>query len=339
MHTADKLNKIMEQIRSLLAVADHPNTNPAESDAFRTRAESLMLKYRIEESQISTEEKALAGIKPVKRSWRIARYDSEFRNSQWSLAVWAVCHVDGRFSQRTEWEGNVAWVVMDVYGFESDVMYAEMIFTASRVTFSARLEPSVNPHLSEAENCYRLRAAGMEKHRVANAVFGAALDNKSAAIKVGRLYKEECARRGEEAVLNRQGKGASTYRRSFAEAFTNGIYSRLLNLRIARSADSAGELVLASRKSEVDELYYQDHEWARPKVYTEEERQEQASARANRKVDGRKLRARKYQERPSNWQAALMGRDAASRVDLTGGNFPKSRMQERNNANLKEIGD
>ena len=48
-HTDNNLDKILKRVQNLLAKADDPAATKPEADAFRAKAEALMIQYRIEE--------------------------------------------------------------------------------------------------------------------------------------------------------------------------------------------------------------------------------------------------------------------------------------------------
>lgn len=299
----EKLAKVMKLINDLLARADHPNTPVAEADMSRERAEILMFRYKVEEASLDAESKAKMGIKPRKVEWTISTLGNEFATQYGSMAAYVVNHV-GAYAVRGWGRGdNNGWNVYEVYGFESDLAYGEMLWNSIRIAFKSQLEPKLDPSLSEMENVYRMRNAGMERIRIAMVMgFG---DTGSATGKVTRLFKKACAAKGENsAVLLGKGNNVKTFRRSYADSFAEEMWSRLLRLRTARGQNSH-EIVLANRMDEIMELLYTDHPSLRPNTGV-----------AQQGTTYRKQRARKYVEPKVNYDARERGRDAARRVDL-----------------------
>ena len=199
---------------------------------------------------------------------------------------------------------------------------AEALYTAAILAFGMRLEPKVNPEESDAENCYRLRSAGMEGRRIAELVFGN--DAKSMRIKARKLFKEEAIRRGEDPdVLLGRGNSVSNYREDYANGFTLEIRRRLQRMRASRGQDS-GRLVLAGRAEQVLEAWYERYPHLRPRPASEtrwvdprEQCPKCARAKSGYCRDHQYLKpSAGRQGRAMNQAAYSRGRDAAQSVDL-----------------------
>jgi hypothetical protein len=199
-------------------------------------------------------------------------------------------------------------LVAHVFGFESDLRYGAILLQSVRVGFAKSLEPKVDPTLSDQVNVYNLRSAGVERIRIARVMgFG---ETGSATAKVTRLFKAECAARGEDAAaLLGRGNNVKTFRKSYAQSFSSTIWDRLARLRQA-SAEENRALVLVSRLDEVKEMFYTAYPWMRPVPVSNQI----GEGSKGRKI--RKQRARKYVEQPYNHEAAQRGRAAAKNVDL-----------------------
>jgi hypothetical protein len=112
------------------------------------------------------------------------------------------------------------------------------------------MEPKRDAALSDMENVYRMRKAGMERIRIAQ-VMGWV----KGGAKVTRLYKQACAAKGEDPVLTGRDMSVAQYRASYAEGFTSEFWRRLWRAR--ETVDSTGQdLVLHGRKDKVDEAFY-----------------------------------------------------------------------------------
>jgi hypothetical protein len=147
-------------------------------------------------------------------------------------------------------------------GFEADVQYAEMLYTAARMAFSERLEPKVDPNLSDQENVYRLRSAGIERVRISDIMWGNR--DKVSLSRVGRLYRAECASRNEEPALSGRGVTGAAYRESYADSFVFELERRL---RAARSGGNG--LALGNREQVLNEAFYARFPDMRPKAAVE----------------------------------------------------------------------
>lgn len=318
----EKLAKIMDRIRLILAKAENPASTPAEQEMCREQAEKLMSQYRLEESELDEGDKARMGIHPVVRVWDIYAADSEFSKFYTAMASYVLDHVGAYavwthdFRQNTDNLGRTLWSQFKVYGFESDLAYGELLWNSIRLAFAEKLEPSRDDSLTAEENVFRMRNAGMERIRIAR-VMGWG-DTGSATSKVTAHFKRACAARGEDAdVLLGKGNSVKTFRKVYAQSFADEIWSRMWHLRTARGQYSTG-LVLANRMEAVMELVYRDHPSLRPPTAEEIARR----AEANKGKKARKVRARKPETVAWNPAAEARGRSAAASVDLgaVGGN-------------------
>lgn len=265
----EKIDRMMEKIRALLAQADHPNTTEAEAQTFRAKAETLMKSFRIEESSLAGED-GRALVTPISRMIRVCLYDSPYKETYSNVASYILHHVgaeavikyrrDNPESAPSRDDGPLAlW--FDVVGFESDVRYFEILLTSAVTYFASRMEPAVNHALSDAANVYNLRSAGIERIKIAEMMGWGT--KGSATAKVTRLYKAECEARGEDAKLTGRGNSVATYREAFAHAFPNTLWDRLWYARQASDGGS-GAVVLANRESQVKEAFYEKYPHLRP---------------------------------------------------------------------------
>jgi hypothetical protein len=137
-----------------------------------------------------------------------------------------------------------------------------MLFTAARMAFSERLEPKVNPELSDQVNVYRLRSAGIERVRIADIMWGNT--DKVFLGRVGRMYKAECANRGETPALSGRGVTGAAYREQYADEFT---YTFDRRLRQARSGGNG--VALGNREQVLNEAFYARFPEMRPTAAVE----------------------------------------------------------------------
>lgn len=259
------LDNILRKIQGLLAVADDPATTPEAAVNYRNQAETMMFKYRIEAAMVGTStEKNIFRPEPEWRTFRVAKAGSPYHKQYEMLAAIALQHVDSRCVK--EYEDG--WYVIQAVGYESDLRFAELIFTAAMLAFGSKLEPKVDPQLSDQQNAYALRMSGMEGVRIAQALWGKG--DKALCVKARKLFRQEAALRGESTEgLVGHGTSVKTFRKDYAEAFVNELHSRLWRMRMEHAQDERG-LVLASRKTNVEEALYTRYEWLRPKPAGEE---------------------------------------------------------------------
>jgi hypothetical protein len=200
-------------------------------------------------------------------------------------------------------------------GYESDVRYAIMLHTVVRMAFSGKLEPKVDPELSSDDNVYTLRNAGIERQRIA-VMMGWGGDAEGGTSKVTPAYKRACRARGEDPLVVGRSVNAKTYRESFADAFVSGVYYRLLAMAATHGVEAKGELVLANRKENVDEAFYELYPELRPNPMNQY------------KATGGGGRSRKLPDRPWSPVGARAGRKAADEIDINARSARASRKLE-----------
>lgn len=325
MAVQKSFDDILARIANLLARADHPNTPVAEAQLARERAERLMRQHRVDEASLSAEDKAAQGIKPVSAKWTVGD-GGEFMNYYLRLAGSILQHVGAFYHTEVQWnsQSGHSEYVLDAYGFESDLVYAQMIFQAARLGFGEALEPRIDGMLSDEDNVYRMRSAGMERNRIANALWGSDFKDGAAHNKVQRLYKTACAKRDEQGAVGGKGFNIKVYRTSFAESFVYTMQSRLYTASIAAGQDSHS-LVLQSRVEEVKEAFWTAYPQYRPTPRPVLPNAGQmgraqcskcAAAKSGYCRDHAYLKPRKGNGFKWNEDAIAAGRGAARRVDL-----------------------
>lgn len=282
--TSGDLNRIMARIQKLITLADHANTGEEEAATFRAKAEEMMRTYRIaEENLIATAPEAATP--QLHRIWLGAMSQetaTDSRNAKtvtfydewYSMLAYAAGHAGVRYTYTWGWSGPVGTdreygIWGEVVGYEGDVRLCEMLYSSARVVFGDRIQPRADASLSDEENIYRLRGAGITRRKVARMLWD--LDTHAAHARVGEVYKAECARRGETPALDGRGVSAATYRDAYAREFVDAFGTRLRRSRDA--ADSVGgALVLSGRTERVDEAFYDLFPFLRPNAVAETEK-------------------------------------------------------------------
>lgn len=248
-----KLDAMMARVQKLLAVADDPATTPEASANYREKAESLMREYRIAEEDLIAQD--AFSILPTSKKFTLIERESEFSRSYQAMWYAITYHTGIRSVLRWELDRDTTQytLVATVVGYASDIRYAEFLWSAARLMFSAKIEPSVDPEASEQENVYRLRSAGIERNRISVMMWGNAYHSNNA--KVTRLYVRACGERGEDPAVVGRSISAKDYRKVYARSFVARIGTRLQDARDA--ADSVGGAIeLVGRKERVDETFY-----------------------------------------------------------------------------------
>lgn len=327
--TTIDLNKMMAKIQALLAKADGTEF-PEEATTYRAKAEQFMRDYRIEEEHLIASDQVeiapevhelwLGPLKDATRATTRENSGNSYYQEWYALASGAARHsgvmIHYRWKRNPDTGEYGIWAVM--VGYSGDLRLAELVYTNARIVFGERLEPKVDPSLSDRENVYRLRSAGITRDRVAEMLWGAAPGTRAA--QVGAWYKEECAKRGETPALDGRGISAALYRDEFARSFVDELDRRLRAARDA--ADSVGgALVLHGRAERIQEAFWTEFPSLRPQAATDLAERETSPAKRGRapKPYWETAAYRKEQERRYSdvGQAARSaGRAAAADVPL-----------------------
>lgn len=321
-------DRILAKIRKLLAMAEGTD-NEHEAATFREHAEKLMREYRVAEEHLIAANPD--SIKPVVTEVQLFVYgQTPFRQQYINMMAWIGQHtgIRTRFLYVTPKGGTRTVCMAYLVGYEADTRYAEMLYTNAQLVFQRRLEPTVDSNLSDEDNVYNLRSAGIERNRIARMLWD--LDTHASHAKVGQLYKSACEKRGEDPKVSGRNVNAKNYRTLYAEEFAIE-----LNRRMQRAQDGAdstgGTMVLAGRADRVDEAFYDRFPEMRPSTEVVETKECERCAKRKAKGEG-PCRDHK----PRGWTAAdeaayvrrhlsataqrarSAGRQAAAEVELRG---------------------
>jgi hypothetical protein len=308
------LNAIMRRITGLLAKAESSEF-PEEAKSLRAKAEELLAKYRLEEEELIAES---GEILPIFREIPVTRTGAEFQNQHYWLFQFIAKHCGVRFN--ADWkslDGKYGYVAGCV-GYDVDIRLLELIFSSALLVFAQCLEPEIDPRQSDAENVYRLRSAGIPRNRIANLLWGASMgsDGAPAHGKVGRLYKEECERRGVNAAVSGRAVNAKTYRAAYADHFTYAFDRRLTEARDAANA-AVGALVPVGRAERVEEAFYTRYPNLRPKPATAQAEASTATSAKSKELTKAELaRLKRRYYGPAAQAASGAAKAAAAKVRL-----------------------
>jgi hypothetical protein len=180
----------------------------------------------------------------------------------YSMAHYAIKHVDAEYQSAYEKspEDGFSWLVLNAVGYEGDLRFAELLYVSMQQAFASKMEPRFNPALSEAENAYHMRSAGMEGRRIAAAIWGD--DSKPNRVRARKLFAQYASSIGEDpSELLGRGNSVATFRDSYVESFTSTMTHRLWRMR---QSHGDADLVLGNRKELVKEALYEKYPSLRP---------------------------------------------------------------------------
>lgn len=259
------LADIIKRVQSLLTRAESDSASAPEAALCRAHAERLMRVWRIKEETMLADDPF--SVKPTHHVIFVSGYDTEFYVDLVALI--------SRISHHSDVMMNLSFgrvdngphgVIATLVGFEVDLNQAEWLFSSARLHFRAHLEPELDSTLSEQENVYRLRRAGILRKDVALMVWGK--NTPSLRAKAQRLYVRECEARGETPQLEGLGTDAKTFRQAYARGFVDRVSDRLRAARDA--ADSQGGVVVLAGRAKLVRDAYNEMFPPRPVVTTDE---------------------------------------------------------------------
>lgn len=269
-----ELNTVLERVRKLVAIAEHPGTGVEEANAARQMADSLMLKYAIEQAELDASRPAPQRAKPGIIDIDLTPdYDLVGYVAQLAASCARTCRC--KIRQYTKWT-NEAGYRSTVYGFESDLRYFEVLYTTLRLHMIGALRPKVDPARSLEDNAYELHKAGLNWLEIAGEYgwkkardiqpedtqpvmyVNAKLGERKSNWTVGSHYKRACQRackaRGEK-VLSIPASASETFRRSAAQGYVARMRGRLSKLESGREAGTGAELVLANAANDLNAFF------------------------------------------------------------------------------------
>lgn len=283
-----ELSKTLATVRALINKADdceNPESSafsPTEAQAYREKADALMLKYAIDEAMLEMARPAAERTKPEVIEIELA---ADYEMQGWivtmvtNLARHCRCRVRNYTSYHDGTEHS------KVYGFSSDLRYFEFLYTTLRLHFLGALRPQVDPALSLADNAYNFHNAGYNWLGIAEfygwrkvskySVRGEGVKvpyedregNIEPATKVGGIFKRAylmaCKAR-DERPTQIPASGTSTFRYNAASAYVNRIRARLADTERTRG-EIGSALVL--RTDDLDEFFKAEN----PDLFAERE--------------------------------------------------------------------
>lgn len=294
-----ELSTVLKQVRSLVNLAEHENTPPAEAQLAREKADALMLKYAIDQAQLEAAKPIADRGKPEFAEFPTASDMDIAAKVGWMMGVVAQ-HTRCKIRAYTRYDQEQRCWMSTVYGYESDLRYFEILYTTLRLHMLGVLRPRPQADLSDDENAYRLHSAGYNwleiaemygwrkvppsavtdlryDGKVSDELYDRFLDGKAEVWhnrntdeyktnwQIGSYWKRACqraaAKRGETHTRISAG-GSSTYRTSAADGYVSRIHRRLRDTQAARAG--AGELVLANRERDLEDFVRETN----PSAYT-----------------------------------------------------------------------
>lgn len=267
-------NKILNTVRNLIAKAEGTD-NETEADAYRAKADKMMMDYAIEQAELDATKPAEFRIKPERLTFKICPSGHKLEQYFIDLVATIAAHVRCEvvyFNAYRKYGDTSAFCI----GYSSDLQYLELLFTTLFLHMSGEVEPHPDHSKSFDENVHMLHEAGVKWARIANLMnhsFRTKPWNQGwrDAVKMGKdndqdtlvpwpdghrlinAYRRWCKEIGEEprAIVS-----PIAWQRNFCDSYVGRISTRLWEMRQANPGTGGG-LVLRqeSVKEMMDEIF------------------------------------------------------------------------------------
>jgi hypothetical protein len=269
---------MLEKVRALLAKADGTEFE-GEAAVFHAKADELMTEYAIMEWELA--KPGNQSRKPVQRDLDLSWYRGEFGSNMWALLTVVLDHCRVRVAFKS-YNGSTIKVV----GLETDLDYADLLFTSLMLELVKRIKPKPSHDLSYEDNLVMLKESGLGWQEITCAMYDAGLlpfaseleaevlkrssevtnsrvhrivrsDVKWYGPRVAHVYRRYCKK------INHPQNYANymTYRKNFAEGFNARINQRLRDMRREQNVDNGSDnhaaLVLRDIRVTVQDALYE----------------------------------------------------------------------------------
>jgi hypothetical protein len=241
---------IMDRVRALLALAEHPNTPDPERESAFTQANKLMMRHAIDEVILRAGQTQEERRKPVAREFTYLNEGYEFLSYMRTILA-EIAWTNRCRAVITRWDR------VTVVGFQEDVNWIESLYLSVHFSFLRALFPQWDVNLTFEENVYRYKMAGYKWSKIAHISnengFSVSWPDGGALI---RAYRRHAKRIGDIDPIATHRHEA--YRRSFADGFSRRIAARLEQMRDDNKRMSVGsEVALFNASEDITVLFYE----------------------------------------------------------------------------------
>lgn len=318
--------KITERIRKLLERATHEGTSDAEAEACKLKAEMLMAKHRIDMAMLAFEHKDQAREILVHK---IERHRLEYAGVLNSLKMFIYRHC--------KCQVHNGWEELTAVGYESDLMYADLIWSGVYLDFVGKMLPTWSAERSFDQNVYLLKESGKSWMEIVYAAPAEAGLNRNSGSRLRTAYANWARKIGAE--VKAQPRSPKVWRQGFVEGFDVHLRSRLMAMadqaKAENSTSEKAAVALQTDEDRVNQFFWtmfpelhpdalrkRREEWkaqreAKEAAKTPEEREKERKAAEREQARFRKMY---YNQRynPDSGTGYSAGIDAAKNVDLGG---------------------
>lgn len=151
-------DKILDRVRQLLAIAEHPNTPEHEADVALRQANSLITKHAIEEAVLRAGQTEQQRRAPEKREIKIASGDGSFLPTLRTILE--------EIARANRCSVALTWYSAEVYGASEDVAWVEMLFMSIHFQLLSKMAPEWVKADGYDANVYKFKAAGFKWYAI-----------------------------------------------------------------------------------------------------------------------------------------------------------------------------
>lgn len=244
---------MLEKIRALLDKAD-ATTFPEEADAFRQKADALMVQYTIDQYQVDQMKGKDQRQVPIMKKITLCGAGDMFSDQLIELMGHLSRHSRCRIVLYNTRYRKMHPIEVAIVGFPADVDYVEMLYTSLRLQMSLGLEPNRDPNESDLENVIRMKEAGVKWERIWHLMGWEDFEPKKAT-KWQQRYTRHCQESGKERVY----ANPANYQRNFADGYVTRIWTRLTEMKRDQEQTIVGgsqALVLRDIGKEVNDEFH-----------------------------------------------------------------------------------
>jgi len=318
-------DKILDRVRALLAIAEHPNTPSHEADTALTQANRLMAKHAIEEATARAAQTREERRAVERKMFRIHEGDySEFLGSMRAILSGICKHNRVQLVITSSYD-------TELFGMHDDIVWVEQQYMQIYFEFLRKLQPKWDESIGYDANIYNFKVAGypwsqidsiaqqnghasresMKTERWTHRITGEEMSNTYPTGYYHKLlgaYKRHMRVIGDTTPVATQTH--SQYRRDFSDGFTSRIRARLEKM----AADAAGEVdesaavVLYDMSQEIKEEVYAAHPDLHPDEVRKEMREYQ-QAREERAAAERQARETMLNRMTDKQRAAFLDKE------------------------------
>lgn len=330
-----KNTPILETVRRLIELAEHPNTPEHEREIAQMQASKLMTKHAIDEVLLNATRTKAEREAPTSKE--IPLGDGEHAR------FWPVLQaILGGVARANRCRAVVNWNtrVVTVVGFAEDVEWTEILFTSIYFGFLSKINPHWDKSLDYDNNVYNFKVAGFKwaeinEIAVANGEESAEVlretriwryalgDYETTMVGTGKMsgrliaaYKRHAKKIGDNNPVRTQSFQA--YRDQYTDAFQATIMRRLQRMEEESEQDyksSGAELAIIDRREDVDGFFFDLF----PHLSPEEQRKRQEAIREDaeraRKAEEERIAAMTPKQREAHYAKLEREREAAARRD------------------------